>query len=159
MLCLRLRMRRMCSLGMGLLGLLRVGCLSMCCVGSRHLAIGPVRSRYILHVHLTILRHHLVNHLCLAGLKLKSLEKAVLARRAKPIPKSYIPKKVFNTTQPVVLMVLYGAHVSPPVVWQSQLQRSNIPVQIINPWRILYVHRTSFSIILSFYTSNDQNHK
>lgn len=68
MLCLRLRMRRMCSLGMGLLGLLgllRVGCLSMCCVGSRHLAIGPVRSRYILHVHLTILRHHLVNHLCL----------------------------------------------------------------------------------------------
>lgn len=89
MLCLRLRMRRMCSLGMGLLGLLgllRVGCLSMCCVGSRHLAIGPVRSWYILHVHLTILRHHLVNHLCLAGLKLKSLEKAVLARRAKPIP-------------------------------------------------------------------------
>ena len=78
---------------------------------------------------------------------------------AKGKTNSYIPKKVFNTTQPVVLMVLYGAHVSPPVIWQSQLQRSDIPVQIIDPWRILYVHRTSFNIILSFYTSNVQNHK
>lgn len=79
MLCLRLRMwrmwrmRRMCGLGMGLLGLLgllrvcclSVYCLSMCCIGSRHLAMGPVRSWNILHVHLAILRHHLVNHLCL----------------------------------------------------------------------------------------------
>lgn len=65
MLCLRLRMLRMLRMRCLGMGLLRVCCLCMCCIGSRHLAIGPVRSWHILHVHLTILRHHLVDHLCL----------------------------------------------------------------------------------------------
>lgn len=110
MLCLRLRMRRMCSLGMGLLGLLgllRVGCLSMCCVGSRHLAIGPVRSRYILHVHLTILRHHLVNHLCLrCGTRMARMARvARVARMAR------------------VARVAHGP-LAPPLSWDLQDRKS-----------------------------------
>ena len=133
MLCLRLRMwrmwrmRRMCGLGMGLLGLLgllrvcclSVYCLSMCCIGSRHLAIGPVRSWNILHVHLAILRHHLVNHLCLAGPGLKKKVTAWTGKGsfgAKGKTNSYIPKKVFNTTEAVVLLALHDAHVSPLVI-------------------------------------------